>query len=105
MCLLLFQAKHTQEGNTSWGVNGETGTLADMEQLGIWEPLAVKAQTYKTAVEVGNVFGDHHNLIRKQSIQFCVIQKGAIHRDGDCFGKRITAFFPSCLDGCPVTAH
>ena len=22
-----------------------------MEQLGIWEPLAVKAQTYKTAVE------------------------------------------------------
>lgn len=50
--LLLLQAKHTQEGNTSWGVNGETGTLADMTQLGIWEPLAVKAQTYKTAVEV-----------------------------------------------------
>lgn len=48
----LFQAKHTQEGNTSWGINGETGTLAEMEQLGIWEPLAVKAQTYKTAVEV-----------------------------------------------------
>lgn len=34
-----------------WGVNGETGTLADMTALGIWEPLAVKAQTYKTAVE------------------------------------------------------
>lgn len=47
-----FQAKHTQKGSVSWGVNGETGTLADMTVLGIWEPLAVKAQTYKTAVEV-----------------------------------------------------
>uniref|UniRef100_A0A8C2CTK1 T-complex protein 1 subunit gamma n=1 Tax=Cyprinus carpio TaxID=7962 RepID=A0A8C2CTK1_CYPCA len=49
--LTSLRAKHTQEGNSSWGINGETGTLADMEQLGIWEPLAVKAQTYKTAVE------------------------------------------------------
>lgn len=47
-----LQAKHTQEDSVSWGVNGETGTLADMTVLGIWEPLAVKAQTYKTAVEV-----------------------------------------------------
>ena len=46
------QAKHTQEGNLAWGVNGETGALEDMTELGIWEPLAVKAQTYKTAVEV-----------------------------------------------------
>uniref|UniRef100_A0A672KLR5 T-complex protein 1 subunit gamma n=1 Tax=Sinocyclocheilus grahami TaxID=75366 RepID=A0A672KLR5_SINGR len=49
--LTSLRAKHTQEGNSSWGINGETGTLADMEQLGILEPLAVKAQTYKTAVE------------------------------------------------------
>uniref|UniRef100_A0A672RRH0 T-complex protein 1 subunit gamma n=1 Tax=Sinocyclocheilus grahami TaxID=75366 RepID=A0A672RRH0_SINGR len=49
--LTSIRAKHTQEGNTSWGINGETGTLAEMEQLGILEPLAVKAQTYKTAVE------------------------------------------------------
>ncbi|XP_062848495.1 T-complex protein 1 subunit gamma [Trichomycterus rosablanca] len=49
--LTSLRAKHTQEGTTSWGVNGETGTLADMAELGIWEPLAVKAQTYKTAVE------------------------------------------------------
>uniref|UniRef100_A0AAY4C4I2 T-complex protein 1 subunit gamma n=1 Tax=Denticeps clupeoides TaxID=299321 RepID=A0AAY4C4I2_9TELE len=46
-----LRAKHTQEGTTTWGVNGETGNLTDMEELGIWEPLAVKAQTYKTAVE------------------------------------------------------
>ncbi|XP_028819299.1 T-complex protein 1 subunit gamma-like [Denticeps clupeoides] len=49
--LTSLRAKHTQAGSSSWGVNGETGTLADMAELGIWEPLAVKAQTYKTAVE------------------------------------------------------
>ncbi|NXX99846.1 TCPG protein, partial [Centropus bengalensis] len=45
------RAKHTQEGSQTWGVNGESGALADMKELGIWEPLAVKLQTYKTAVE------------------------------------------------------
>uniref|UniRef100_A0A8C9VX24 T-complex protein 1 subunit gamma n=1 Tax=Scleropages formosus TaxID=113540 RepID=A0A8C9VX24_SCLFO len=49
--LTSLRAKHTQKDNVSWGVNGETGTLSDMTELGIWEPLAVKAQTYKTAVE------------------------------------------------------
>uniref|UniRef100_A0A8C7GAW6 T-complex protein 1 subunit gamma n=1 Tax=Oncorhynchus kisutch TaxID=8019 RepID=A0A8C7GAW6_ONCKI len=49
--LTSLRAKHTLEACASWGVNGETGTLADMMELGICEPLAVKAQTYKTAVE------------------------------------------------------
>ncbi|XP_069074098.1 T-complex protein 1 subunit gamma [Pleurodeles waltl] len=49
--LTSLRAKHTQEGSQSWGVNGETGTLTDMKELGIWEPLAVKLQIYKTAVE------------------------------------------------------
>ncbi|XP_077620298.1 T-complex protein 1 subunit gamma [Crocuta crocuta] len=49
--LTSLRAKHTQEGCETWGVNGETGTLVDMKELGIWEPLAVKLQTYKTAVE------------------------------------------------------
>lgn len=49
MCV---QAKHTQENSACWGVDGESGCLSDMSALGIWEPLAVKAQTYKTAVEV-----------------------------------------------------
>ncbi|KAI1229868.1 hypothetical protein IHE44_0010573, partial [Lamprotornis superbus] len=49
--LTSLRAKHTQEGSQTWGVNGETGALVDMKELGIWEPLAVKLQTYKTAVE------------------------------------------------------
>jgi T-complex protein 1 subunit gamma len=49
--LTALRAKHAQEGNSSWGVDGNTGELVDMKQLGIWEPLAVKQQTYKTAIE------------------------------------------------------
>jgi T-complex protein 1 subunit gamma len=32
-------------------VNGITGELVDMNELGIWEPYAVKVQTIKTAIE------------------------------------------------------
>merc|ERR1719238_2356414 len=51
--LTALRAKHAQEGekNVNWGINGETGTLADMSELGIWEPLSVKLQVYKTAIE------------------------------------------------------
>merc|ERR1712102_154857 len=51
--LTALRAKHAQEGekNVNWGVNGETGELADMSALGIWEPLSVKLQVYKTAIE------------------------------------------------------
>ena len=40
--LLAEHAK--EEKNVNWGINGQTGDLADMAQLGIWEPLAVKLQ-------------------------------------------------------------
>ena len=35
----------------NWGINGTTGDLVDMEELGIWEPFSVKIQTIKTAIE------------------------------------------------------
>merc|ERR1712130_640765 len=51
--LTALRAKHAQEGqkNVNWGINGETGQLADMSEVGIWEPLSVKLQVYKTAIE------------------------------------------------------
>ena len=50
--LTALRAKHAEgEKNVNWGINGETGELADMSELGIWEPLAVKLQVYKTAIE------------------------------------------------------
>lgn len=49
--LTALRAKHANEGNSSWGVNGQSGDLVDMNELGIWEPIVVKQQTYKTAIE------------------------------------------------------
>jgi len=48
--LTSLRAKHAN-GETTWGINGETGEVVDMKELRIWEPLAVKLQVYKTAIE------------------------------------------------------
>ncbi len=47
-----LRAKHA-EGKSSWGINGDTGALADMKEYGVWEPEAIKVQSMKTAVDVG----------------------------------------------------
>ncbi|RWS24623.1 T-complex protein 1 subunit gamma-like protein, partial [Leptotrombidium deliense] len=51
--LTALRAKHatTSADYKTWGINGETGEIADMKELGIWEPLVVKLQAYKTAIE------------------------------------------------------
>jgi len=46
-----LRAKHAGGENVTWGVDGEKGTLADMRELGVWEPYAVKVQTIKTSIE------------------------------------------------------
>ncbi|KAG7004796.1 T-complex protein 1 subunit gamma [Physcia stellaris] len=48
--LTKLRAKHA-EGGSTWGINGDTGVLADMREYGVWEPEAVKLQSIKTAVE------------------------------------------------------
>ncbi|KAJ2301922.1 T-complex protein 1 subunit gamma [Coemansia sp. RSA 2705] len=45
-----LRAKHAA-GHSTWGVDGETGAAADMTEYGVWEPLAVKLQTIKTAID------------------------------------------------------
>lgn len=49
--LTALRAKHAVEGNTTWGVNGETGEITDMNELGVWDTYSVKAQTLKTSIE------------------------------------------------------
>ncbi|KAH9416531.1 T-complex protein 1 subunit gamma [Dermatophagoides pteronyssinus] len=49
--LTQLRAKHSSVENKTWGIDGEKGVLADMTQLGVWEPLVVKTQAYKTAIE------------------------------------------------------
>lgn len=52
--LCTLQAKHASgnEGCERWGVDGNTGVLVDMKELGVWDPISVKEQTFKTAIEV-----------------------------------------------------
>lgn len=54
--LTALRAKHASHsvgdsGICAWGIDGESGELVDMKVKGIWEPLSVKLQVYKTAIE------------------------------------------------------
>ena len=46
-----LRAKHSKEDGLWYGVDGNKGTIADMREIDIWDPVAVKLQTYKTAIE------------------------------------------------------
>jgi T-complex protein 1 subunit gamma len=48
-----LRAKHAAPDvdNKKWGIDGETGKIVTMDELNIWEPLSVKMQAYKTAIE------------------------------------------------------
>jgi T-complex protein 1 subunit gamma len=55
-----LRAKHAVHGQAggdeltspcTFGIDGDTGDIVDMKERGIWEPLSVKLQVYKTAVE------------------------------------------------------
>ncbi|GME70616.1 unnamed protein product [Ambrosiozyma monospora] len=45
-----LRAKHAN-GETTWGVDGESGKIVDMEEYGIWEPEVIKQQSAKTSIE------------------------------------------------------
>lgn len=53
--LTALRAKHASHsgdaGVCTWGIDGESGEIVDMHVRGVWEPLSVKMQVYKTAVE------------------------------------------------------
>jgi len=48
-----LRAKHAEDSPDApfWGIDGLTGKIADMRIVGVWDPLAVKKQTFKTALE------------------------------------------------------
>eukprot|EP00128_Syssomonas_multiformis_P003162 Colp12_sorted_trinity150504_noHs@31455 len=49
--LTALRAKHATSGNMYWGIDGDKGTVVDMNELGVWDPYAVKVQTLKTSIE------------------------------------------------------
>jgi T-complex protein 1 subunit gamma len=72
-----LRAKHAGGANVTWGIDGEKGTMADMNELGVWEPVAVKQQTIKTAIESASmllrideiVAGTSKPVVKKQSAE------------------------------------
>ncbi|KAK9872529.1 hypothetical protein WA026_017994 [Henosepilachna vigintioctopunctata] len=53
--LTALRAKHANHTDVNspctWGIDGESGELVEQTKNNLWEPLSVKLQTYKTAVE------------------------------------------------------
>lgn len=55
--LTQLRAKHAEgfedgkHNGSSWGIDGDLGKVVDMRTFGVWEPMAVKEQSIKTAVE------------------------------------------------------
>ena len=50
--LTALRAKHAQSSDYwTWGINGRTGELVDVAELDIWDPLSVRLQVIKTAIE------------------------------------------------------
>jgi T-complex protein 1 subunit gamma len=48
--LTKLRAEHA-EGHVNVGIDGTTGQVVDMRELGVWDPYAVRLQTMNTAVE------------------------------------------------------
>ena len=65
-----LRAKHADGESSTWGINGETGEIQCMKELGIWEPYAVKVQVIKTAAESAMM------LLRIDDIVSGLSQKG-----------------------------
>ena len=46
-----LRAKHAKPNGTRFGIDGNKGVIADMQDINVWEPLLVKSQVIKTAIE------------------------------------------------------
>lgn len=48
-----LRAKHSVEDGSGlyWGIDGNLGKIMKMDEQNIWDPCAVKLQTFKTAIE------------------------------------------------------
>lgn len=46
-----LRSKHSQKGNFFFGIDGNKKKICDMRDSDVWEPVAVKNQVLKTAIE------------------------------------------------------
>jgi T-complex protein 1 subunit gamma len=80
-----LRSKHAA-GKTTFGIDGDKGTIVDMNQLGIWEPVVVKYQTLKTSIECSSMLLRIDDIVsgmtkKKKEIQGAPPQK--FHDDSD----------------------
>jgi T-complex protein 1 subunit gamma len=46
-----LRAKHAEVGNSNFGIDGNNKKISDMNDINVWEPIAVKNQVIKTSIE------------------------------------------------------
>jgi T-complex protein 1 subunit gamma len=46
-----LRAKHSKDDGFWYGIDGNKGVMTNMKEIDIWDPVSVKIQTYKTAIE------------------------------------------------------
>ena len=48
-----LRSRHAPEDGSGlmWGINGNTGLIENMQEAEIWDPVSVKNQSFKTAIE------------------------------------------------------
>ena len=46
-----LRSKHSKDEGIWFGIDGNNGTISNMKELNIWDPVAVKIQTFKSAIE------------------------------------------------------
>ena len=68
-----WQAKHAIENNLTWGIDGDTGSIVDMNEYGVWEAFSVKAQTFKTAIEVSDTRAQTHTTLHAAHVNTAVV--------------------------------
>ncbi|PSC73318.1 T-complex 1 subunit gamma [Micractinium conductrix] len=53
--LTKLRARHAEQKGCTAGIDGNSGQIVDMKELGVWEPYQVKIQTIKTSIEAATL--------------------------------------------------
>ena len=79
-----LRAKHSASDGSGlmWGINGNSGNIEDMKEAEIWDPVSVKTQTFKTAIESACMLLRIDDIV--SGIKKAPDQSGRKAYDSDC---------------------
>jgi T-complex protein 1 subunit gamma len=84
-----LRAKHSKDDGLWFGIDGNKGVIANMKEIDVWDPVAVKLQTYKTAIESACMLlriDDVVSGMKKSKKQSAPAQEEAPADEGHTFG-------------------